>query len=77
MVRKYALIEKCALIRERFMAPPTFKAYQQSDRNVLPQTHRGQYPPFEDIVSGKETGNRGFEKHRRFRRAESRTGQPQ
>ena len=28
MIRKYALIEKCALIREPFMAPPTFLAYQ-------------------------------------------------
>ena len=30
------LIEKCALVRERFMAPPTFKPYQLSDRDVLP-----------------------------------------
>ena len=28
MVRKYGLIEKCALIREQLMAPPTFLAYQ-------------------------------------------------
>ena len=28
MVRKYALIEKCALIKERFMAPPTIFAYR-------------------------------------------------
>ena len=30
--------------------------------------------PFEDTVSGKETGNQGFEKHRRLRRVDSRTG---
>ena len=28
MIRKYAFIEQCALIRERFMALPTFLAYQ-------------------------------------------------
>ena len=30
--------------------------------------------PFEDTVSGKETGNQGFEKHWRLRRVDSRTG---
>ena len=44
MVRKYALIEKFALIRERFMAPPTFLGLPVHDRDVLLQTHHGDYP---------------------------------
>ena len=33
-------IEKCVLIREQFMAPPTFPV---CDHDVLPQTNHGHY----------------------------------
>ena len=48
MVREYALIEMCALIRERFIAPPTIgtahlsiKAYQYA---IMMYCHCGYYP---------------------------------
>ena len=50
LCNNYALIEKCALIRERFMAPPTYLGLLVHDHDVLPQTHHGHYPPFEDTV---------------------------
>ena len=72
MVRKYALIEKCALIREWFMAPPTVFGLPVCNHDVLLQTHLGDYPYHFRTLSGKETGNRGFEKRWRFRRVDSR-----
>ena len=57
-------MEKCALMREKFMVLPTF-FWLTSTRSRCTATD----PPwrlsvsFEDTVSGKEAGNRGFEKH--------------
>ena len=78
MVRNmHALIEKCALVRERFMAPPTFFLGLPVRDHAAATDHRlylctdspwALSAPFEDTVSGKETGNRGFEKHWRLRR---------
>ena len=66
MVRKYVVIEKCALVRERFMAPPTFLGLPVHNRAAATDSPWPLSVPFEDTVSGKETGNRGLEKHWRL-----------
>ena len=69
------LIGKCALIREQFIALPTFLGLPVRNRNVL-QTTATDWPlsiSFEDTVSGKETGNQGFEKYWRFISVDNRT----
>ena len=66
MVRKYALIEKCALIKERFMVPPISTAHLLG----LPVHDRYCHKSTVAIIriiwghsKWKRTGNRGFEKY--------------
>ena len=78
MVRKYALTEKGALIRERYVygTAHVFLAYlyviaMYFYRPIVVIIHWRYH--LKNTVSGKETGNQGLEKYWRFRRIDSRT----
>ena len=58
------------------MAPPTFFGLPVCYCDVLSDPQWPLSAQLEDTVSGKEAGNRGFEKYWRFRRVDSRTCWP-
>ena len=75
MVRKYALIEKCALTRERFMAPPTFQPYLYAIVISTATDPLWLSTSFEDTVSGKKLKIQDSRNTVSLERADSKTSQ--